>query len=199
MTRPSPFFPPPAPPADAQPRRQGGFTLIELLVVLVIIGAMVSLSVLATGNAGASRELRDEAERLAALVGVLADEAVLDGKEYGLELDDESYRVLVYDELAASWSPLGSRPAHRVPASARLVLSLDGEPLKLPEPEPEKNSPGLGKDEDKQEKPIPQLLVLSSGELSPFSLRLEERRVGGNAYVLASDGYRLPEAEPAKP
>lgn len=188
-----------SPSADAYQHRQGGFTLIELLVVLVIIGAMVSLSVLATGNASASRELRDEAERLAALVGVLADEAVLDGKEYGLELNDESYRVLVYDELAASWSQLGSRPAHRVPASARLVLSLDGEPLKLPEPEPEKNSPGLGKDEDKQEKPIPQLLVLSSGELSPFSLRLEERRVGGNAYVLASDGYRLPEAEPAEP
>ena len=45
---------------------------------------------------------------------------------------------------------------------------------------------------------MPQVLILSSGELTPFSLRLEERRADGNAYALASDGYQLPSAEQAK-
>ena len=42
----------------------------------------------------------------------------------------------------------------------------------------------------------PQLLILSSGELSPFTLRLSERRADGNAWRLSSDGLRLPQAEP---
>jgi len=44
-----------------------GFTLIELLVVLVIIGCLVGLAVFSTGIAGPSRELNNEAERLAGL------------------------------------------------------------------------------------------------------------------------------------
>ena len=75
-------------------RHARGFTLIELLVVLVIIGTMVSMAVLSIGSSSGSRELRNEAERLAALIGVLADEAVLDGQEYGLRVTPESYQVL---------------------------------------------------------------------------------------------------------
>ena len=74
---------PGCPPAEGQ----GGFTLIELLVVLVIIGCLVGLAVLSSGVAGPSRELNNEAERLAGLIGVLVDEAVLDNREYGLRLE----------------------------------------------------------------------------------------------------------------
>lgn len=85
----------------------------------------------------------------------------------------------------------------------RLSLELEGEALKLPEPKvKEESRPGLAKDEPekdkRKEKPVPQVLILSSGELTPFSLRLEERRADGNAYALASDGYQLPSAEQAK-
>ncbi|MNJ76128.1 hypothetical protein D3C77_733450 [compost metagenome] len=41
----------------------------------------------------------------------------------------------------------------------------------------------------------PQLLILSSGELSPFGLRLSERKAGGSTWLIASDGLRLPQAE----
>ena len=58
----------------------------------------------------------------------------------------------------------------------------------------ERQSPAELSDE-KKEPVVPQLLILSSGELSPFRLRLEERGAGGNAYALASDGYQLPSAE----
>src|SRR3990167_10840638 len=80
-----------------------GFTLVELLVVIVILGSLIGLAVLSTGIAGPARELRNEAERLAGLIAVLAEEAVLDNREYGLLLQAEGYRVLRYDTLAARW------------------------------------------------------------------------------------------------
>jgi general secretion pathway protein H len=179
-------------------RHARGFTLIELLVVLVIIGTLVSLAVLSTGNGKGGRELRNEAERLVALIGVLADEAVLDGQEYGLLVNAEGYRVLSYDNASGTWADAPTYKEHRTPASLRLVLELDGEALILPAPEAAEDPPGLVPaklSDEKKEPVVPQLLILSSGELSPFRLRLEERGAGGNAYALASDGYQLPSAE----
>jgi general secretion pathway protein H len=37
--------------------------------------------------------------------------------------------------------------------------------------------------------------MLSSGELSPFRLRLSERRKDGMRLSLSSDGFRLPRVE----
>jgi general secretion pathway protein H len=181
-------------------RQPRGFTLIELLVVLVIIGSLTSLAVLSSGQSSSSRELRDEAERLAALVSVLADEAVLDGREYGLLVKAEGYRVLTYDNASGNWAALESQREHRIPVWARLSLELEGEALKLPEPKPleDASAPSREEREKPKERLLPQVLILSSGELSPFRLRLEERRSGGGAYALASDGYQLPTAELAK-
>ncbi|WJN59420.1 type II secretion system minor pseudopilin GspH [Pseudomonas sp. SO81] len=177
-------------------RAARGFTLIELLVVLVIIGTLVSLTVLSAGSSSHSRELRDEAERLAGLITLLSDEAVLDGQEYGLLVDAEGYGVLIYDHASGDWNEMEDRQLYKLPVWSRLLLELDGEALQLPEPSVAEDLPGLGgDDEEDKEKPIPQLLILSSGELSPFRLRLEERKSGGGAYLLSSDGYQLPRAE----
>lgn len=164
-----------------------GFTLIEVLVVMVIIASLAGLAVISAGVAGPSRELNHEAERLAGLIGVLADEAVLDNREYGLRLERDSYQVYFYDEPGARWQAL-SDGARQLPAWAELTFELDGEPLVLPEP---------AKDEKKAKDapPVPQLIILSSGELSPFRLELGERRKDGLRLQLSSDGFRLPRVE----
>nr|WP_298145839.1 type II secretion system minor pseudopilin GspH [uncultured Pseudomonas sp.] len=166
-------------------RQPRGFTLIELLVVLVILGCLIGLATLSVGIAGPSRELRNEAERLAGLIGVLAEEAVLDNREYGLYLTDDTYQVLVYDPQSARWSALEGKP-HQLPAWAELSVELEGEALQLPKPAGEKAGGAV---------PPPQLLLLSSGELSPFRLRLSERRKDGIGLHLSSDGFRLPKVE----
>ena len=115
-------------------RAARGFTLIELLVVLVIIGSLLSLTLLSSGGPSYSRELRDEAERLASVITVLSDEAVMNGAEYGLRVDSEGYEVLVYDYLAGDWNPPSPPKTYGLPVWARLSLQLDGEPLVLPAP-----------------------------------------------------------------
>ncbi|MFS4424843.1 type II secretion system minor pseudopilin GspH [Stutzerimonas stutzeri] len=181
-------------------QRARAFTLIELLVVIVLLGILVSVAVLSVGGSSTSRELRDEARRLAALIGVMSDEAVLDSREYGLLINSEGYRVLRYDETAMRWLEVERRKTHKVPAWMRLDLELDGTPLELVAPTRREDRAGLSREGERTERRAPQLepqlLILSSGELSPFRLRLSERKPGGGTWLIASDGFRLPEAEP---
>ncbi|MEK8080854.1 type II secretion system minor pseudopilin GspH [Pseudomonas sp. XK-1] len=167
------------------------FTLIELLVVLVILGSLIGLTVLSLGIVGPGRELHSEAERLAGLIGVLAEEAVLDNREYGLLLSPDSYQVLRYDSLTLSWQALPGKP-HRLPAWAELSVELEGAALALPLPEDKAEG-------DEGVALLPQLLLLSSGEMSPFRLRLAERRADGLRLLLSSDGFRLPRVEVESP
>ncbi|AYF87419.1 type II secretion system protein GspH [Pseudomonas sp. DY-1] len=164
-----------------------GFTLIEVLVVMVVIACLAGLAVISSGVAGPARELNNEAERLAGLIGVLADEAVLDNREYGLRLERDRYQVYYYDESSSRWQPM-SDGARQLPEWAELTFELDGEPLVLPAP---------AKDEKKAKdaRPVPQLIILSSGELSPFRLVMAERRKDGRRLQLSSDGFRLPRVE----
>jgi general secretion pathway protein H len=162
-----------------------GFTLVELLVVLVILGVLIGLAVLSTGITGPARELQDEAERLAGLIGVLAEEAVLDNREYGVHLSAGAYQVLRYDPALRRWQALQERP-HHLPPWAELSVELEGEALQLPRPGGEQGGKsGL----------TPQLLILSSGELSPFRLQVRERRRDGMRLWLSSDGFQLPRVE----
>lgn len=160
-------------------KAQRGFTLIELLVVLVILGSLIGLAVFSTGIAGPARELRSEAERLSGLIGVLVDEAVLDNREYGLSFTREGYRVLRYDPQRGEWQAL-DRQAHRLPEWAELAFEVDGEALSL--------TTDASAD-------TPQLLILSSGEMTPFRLRLAEHRRDGLRLQLSSDGFGLPRVE----
>ncbi|WP_415755811.1 type II secretion system minor pseudopilin GspH [Pseudomonas leptonychotis] len=166
-----------------------GFTLIELLVVLVILGSLIGIAVLSVGIAGPGRELHNEAERLAGLIGVLAEEAVLDNQEYGLLLSREAYQVLRYDSTKQAWQALSNKP-HQLPAWAQLSVELEGAALELPAAEGEEPS---------KTTLVPQLLLLSSGEISPFRLRLGERRADGLRLQLVSDGFQLPKVESEQP
>ena len=183
-------------------RRISGFTLVELLVVVVILGVLISLAVLSSNNSHISRELGDEAQRIAAVIGVLADEAVLENLEYGLLISDQGYRVLSYDEIEDRWLEGGRSKEHKLPEWMRLDFELDGTPLQLAASVAVESTEGElshGED-DKKERAHdlqPQLLVLSSGELSPFSLRVYEHHHEINAWVVSSDGFQLPQVAPA--
>lgn len=163
-------------------QRQRAFTLIELLVVIVILSCLVGLVSFSVGN-NHPRELQAEAQRIAAVIALLADEAVLDSSEYGLLLDAEGYSVQRYAEECLCWvEPPGER-IHHLPSWAELEFELEGEPLQISKAQSE---------EEGAQSTEPQLLLLSSGELSEFRLLLKQRDGLGPVYELQSDGFQLP-------
>ncbi|MDC8760465.1 type II secretion system minor pseudopilin GspH [Janthinobacterium fluminis] len=74
-----------------------GFTLIELLVVLVIVGLTMGL---VSFNAMPSRQqgLQKEAERIALLLQLARDEAIVRNRQVAFEADADSYRFLVRND-----------------------------------------------------------------------------------------------------
>jgi len=80
-----------------------GFTLLELLVVLAIMGLCVSL-IGALARPDDRALLRVEAERLARLLELAADESQLAGRALAWTSAGSGYQFLAANRDAASWS-----------------------------------------------------------------------------------------------
>lgn len=160
-----------------------GFTLLELLVVLVIIGILLTMASLSVGGGGEQRQLREEAQRLTALVALAAEESILKSQELMLAVEDNGYAFLTQNE-AGEWLPVdaqGSLRPRELPEGMHLSVIVDGplEPL-TSEESPAQDDNG----EAKLEEPG-QVWILSSGEMSPFTLTL--RLEDGPDYQLHGD------------
>ena len=80
-----------------------GFTLVELLVVMVIIGITLGL---ATLNALPSprQDLENEAKRIALLLQLARDEAIVRNRLVAFEANGERYRFMVRGDTG--WEPV---------------------------------------------------------------------------------------------
>jgi general secretion pathway protein H len=80
-----------------------GFTLVELLVVMVIIGITLGL---ATLNAIPSprQDLENEARRIALLLQLARDEAIVRNRLVAFEANGERYRFMVRGDTG--WEPV---------------------------------------------------------------------------------------------
>lgn len=153
-----------------------GFTLIELLVVMVLLGLVAGIAVTSVGSGNQEKELRNEASRLHALLRMAAEEAVFSNTEIGAYIDTEYYEFLVYDEEAANWTPAPQSFLKKrdLPDWLLIDYQREGErkDVKLGARSAEGESEGSEQGGKK-----PSFMLLSSGEVTPFTVAME---VDGN-------------------
>ena len=145
-----------------------------MLVVLVIVGILVSLLTLSVGLIGEDSQMQRETERLESLLTIASEETMLHGYEMGLRFYRQSYEFSIFREESDEWVPLSDDRMFRrrkMPEVIELDLEIEGREVVL-EFEP-----------DKKETHDPQVFILSSGDITPFRVRVRE--------AFENDGYRL--------
>lgn len=165
--------------------RNAGFTLIELLVVLVVLGLIAGIGVASLGGGNLDRELQNEANRLHAVLRLAAEEAIVSNNEIGVYVDDDAYGFVVYDEEAAQWvaSDVSFLRDHRLPEWASLDFSRQGLKREMP-----KQSSQESKEEDTETSRTPDLMLLSSGEVTGFIIGVEVKgRSDSRIEILTDD------------
>ncbi|GGY24813.1 type II secretion system minor pseudopilin GspH [Pseudoduganella albidiflava] len=116
--------------------RQRGFTLIELLVVLVIIGFTLGL-VMANMAPSGRQAMQQEAQRVALLLQLARDEAIVRNRPIAFEAGTQGYRFLVREGREWKTLPqddmLRERAFKRTPMTLLLdpPTNLPGAPLRI--------------------------------------------------------------------
>jgi len=167
--------------------KQRGFTLIEVMVVVVLIGLMASLVQFNFSGNKPADKLKHESARFAAIFEVAADYGMLNNIELGLIVKKNSYQFLGYD--GTRWTEIPEQDWQaNVTVPEDIVLSIELDDLPIEEPmlfdadtfkEKDEDDFTLLSKEEQEEKIIPQVYILSGGDLTPFSLtfRLNEELI----------------------
>ena len=156
-------------------RRQPGFTLIEILVVVIIIATVSGIALMSIGLLGDDRELSTERQRLASLIEVAQDEAMLQGREFGLELMISTYRFVEFDPFSAQWSEILGDELFRLrqlPEGMEFELYVEDKRVLLDEDPKELEDPDDETMARTVEKYAPHVFVFSSGELTAYEIRI---------------------------
>jgi len=138
-------------------RRARGFTLIEILVVVVILTVVVGMVGL-NPFGDESRAVREESQRLALLIKAAREEAILEGRVLGVGLKEDGYAFLTLNEKA-ELVPLEGDDLLR-PRALPAAMTLEVETL----------AGGI-------DAKLPVILLLPTGELERFVLRLKQGEV----------------------
>jgi general secretion pathway protein H len=155
-----------------------GFSLLELLVVVAIIGILVGAVVLSMGSLGNDREIEQEMQRLRGMLDLLHEESLMQSRDYGVMFTQTGYRFYIYDYQQLEWGePQGDRllDPREFPDALGVALLLDGREVPLE------------RDFESQdvENAEPQIMILSSGEITPFALEMFRDRFDGRFTMTA--------------
>lgn len=147
--------------------RARGFTLLEVLVVVVIMAIVTAATLLSVGLVGDDREISREAERLVALVDLAGEEALLEGRELGLLIEPGQYRFFMFEAQSNRWLPLENDDllkTRELPEGGRFELAIEGREVVLR---------AHAQKDEAEEDFAPQIMILSSGAMTPFEIELE--------------------------
>ena len=172
-------------------------------MVIAIIGILAAVVQFSFTGADSRQKLAGAAEKIAAQVELARTEAMQSHQEFGFRLNDAQIQFLTFDDTSGFWQPQEEGPLRvaQIPGDVRVELETEGFDQKaleawIPEELPDKRTAKSAGDSDEQRKRVvPQILLLSSGEATPFRILLQPEG-DGIAWTVRSDGLSRTTAEP---
>lgn len=159
------------------PNKHAGFTLIEIMLVVVLM-AISAVAVIM--NLPSSREdmAKEQAQRFYYRLQLLNEDAILNGKDFGVRIEQQK-GVYSYLQLESTgWSVLESKNYKETKLPENITLTLELGSNVWSQNESFFSNESLFDEEmfaeyekEKKIKP-PELFVLSSGEITPFRLSI---------------------------
>ena len=141
---------------------------------MLIVSIMMGVVVAQIPTTSTTLELKRETERVVALLTMASDEAVIRGSELGFDIDKDEYTFYEFRDDTEEWVAMEDAPyqARQAGEDVELRLKLEGR-----------------KSQAATEGKIPPILLLSSGEVTPFDLSVYYRRDAGSGYIISTDGF----------
>lgn len=164
--------------------KQAGFTLLEVMLVITLMALFVSFVVVNMGGASNATKLEKHAKRFQVVVDMASDMAILNQRQFGVRIEQEkhTYHFMYLDEHQR-WQLLKDDKVFKeieLEEPFTLELQLDGLPWEsennlfdqeIFDEELSVSDEGVEiGDEEEKLLPPPQVLIFSSGEITPFSL-----------------------------
>ena len=149
-----------AQPADfRQGLSQRGFTLWELLIVVAIVAITISMLQLSVGLSDETRDLKRVGKDLGKLFHLLNQEAVFENRNFAISVQENGFVVLNFDDGA--WTPADDSffKRFKMPESQSSELVIENQVIDI----------------SKKTSPEPHILILSSGEMTPFEWRIRDQ------------------------
>ncbi|MCZ6853067.1 MAG: type II secretion system minor pseudopilin GspH [Gammaproteobacteria bacterium] len=156
-----------------------GFSLLELLVVVAIVGILSGTVILGFTGADLEQYLKGEANRFAIRVELARQHSLQRNREWGIFIEEGGYRFTEFDPEQGIWVEKTERPFTEVQPFDTITLRVEIDADTLPK------SNGKG---------LPQIIVFSSGEITPFDLYFEPEW-DSSPWVVQSDGLSPAAAE----
>jgi general secretion pathway protein H len=140
---------------------QRGFTLWELLIVVAIIAITISMVQLSVGLSDETRDLKKVGKSLGKLFHLLSQEAVFESRNFAVSVQDQGFIVLEYNEGEWTRSEQSFFSKIKMTESQHSELIIEDQIIDI----------------STKTQPQPHILILSSGEMTPFEWRISDRRM----------------------
>ena len=135
-----------------------GFTLFEVVVVVIIVTISVSAILFSTSFISGSSDLKLLGNDLSKTMRLLYQEAIFENKNFAISVNHQGFKVLEYD--GQDWAESEQSFFRKVKLNESQQSKLIIENLVVESVE--------------QSNPVPHILILSSGEMTPFEWQIRD-------------------------
>jgi general secretion pathway protein H len=176
-------------------RSQRGFTLLEVLLALAIM-ALTSFVVVINIPTSANDESEQQARQLYHRVQLMQDEALLSGQEFGIEVSSARDKLTLLGLTQDGWQPLDwPNMKSDIVINDDVVLDFslasgiwENDDRLFISQSFESDDTSLFEEQPNSEESssfAPQILIMSSGEITAFSLRFDAKNNQNSGWIVA--------------